>query len=1177
MFPVKNNGPAPHRMLWGAVCALAFGLMLWAGMAAAADRAPYGRIPAKRWNEMQLEQSTGGKALEQREHFRAAERERRGFAVHSLLGSHLVSRKSQALLRARGLGPALLAAGQPGFADKQAQDYQDTLRILIVRISFATNRDSSLTTIAPDGNFVLAPLANPGPLEIDPPPHNKAFYEAHLQGLSEYYDYQSGGRLHIEGRVLPEDPDGSYQVSDVADYGPGTGGLWTLEDLERLVQDMIVAADQGTQADHAANLADYDDDNPFTYIIFVHAGSDWQSDINGDSPNDIPTFFVTLGSPQPLTSSDSGTSATGMLSECSIIPETASQDGYPGSIAAAFYHEFGHALGLVDVYNTEAQTPNAGIWDLMDSGTNLGVTIGSVSAEGDTTFIVANGVLPPSLGAWNKWFLGWLDVGEIQGQKQQYRLPAVEVPRSQYGTYNGTTGYFSDRDHQALRAGISSREWFLLENRWVPSGPDETPYFNLSFERDENTGVILYLAGERPVGFWKNSGLYDYFMPAGGVLVWHVNEDRIEQGLADNTINTQSDGLRLVEADGITDIGILDSYVLGWYGSVRDPFGGYDSAGYTTDYNNLFTTGFPSSRAIDRSWTGFFLTDVVPNSRDKPSVMRFKAGIAPLVEGYPWTMDPAGQGVPRALAAESLTPLVAADDRSILIFASGPAAGDSTLAPEFLFALNATGNPVWPALPGGPPGAFATLPGPLAGPPVIAAIGAAGTGLVWSTRSGEVGLMDVSSQAHAVWSRKLGATFMTGAVTLLHTGLDPVVFALVGGDTMTALDLGDGTTVAPPVALGQGPVTGPPVVASDPAGDQVLAPGAAGWYEIAGPSLTGEMALTYHPYPAREASAGVRCVVVDSETGSRVWFLDGQGDLGGWQRQNGQWLPGDPLGLDAGIVCEPAVADLDGDGRNDLLVADGRRIHAFAATGARLRGWPVTLGELFPLADTTRIRGPLVVADGTGDGIDDVYFQTSGGHLLGVDATGSLLPGFPFRWAGKRAAGFAVGLGATPTSPRVLWLGSEGGYSGPPLERNLVNGRVTGFLLSAPAASGRTSEWLGARGGVGRNGPVGTAASLGVEAPVAFETDKAVLYPNPLGDAPLTVRFFSQDTRPARFWVHNLDGEIVYKTEIPSLAKTINEQAVALPQLVSGLYVCRLEFSSTAGRTMRTMTLAVER
>ena len=1140
------------------------------------DRAPYGRLDAKRWDPSLIRSSEAGRRALAREQVREGESSRRWLAVHELLGGRQVSRKSAALLRSRNLGPALLASGMEQGPSKSAQDYHDTLRVLIVRVSFLTNRDSSLTTIAPDGDFVLEPPVDPGPLEIDPPPHDKAFYESHLTGLSQFYDYQSGGRLHIEGRVLPEDPNGSYKVGDVADYGPGAGGFWKLEDLERLVRDMMVAADAGTQADGSANLADYDDDNPFSYIIFVHAGSDWQSDINGDSPNDIPTFFMTLAEPQPLTSIDTETGSVGMLSECSIIPETTNQDDYPGSIAAAFYHEFGHALGLVDIYNTDTMTPNAGIWDLMDSGTNLGVNIGTVTAEGDTVFVVANGVLPPSLGAWNKWYLGWLDLGEVQGTNLVYRLPAVEVPRDQYEIYDGISGDFDLRYAQGLRAGISPREWFLLENRWVPSGPAETPYQNLSFERDEATGVILYLAGERPQGFWQNSGLYDYFLPAGGVLVWHVNEDRIERGLATNTINTQGDGLRLVEADGITDIGILDAYVLGWYGSARDPFGGYDSEGFTSDYNDLYTDGFPSSRCVDRSWSGFFLSDVRPNTGTRYAVMRFGAGIKPVTDGFPVTLPQLVPGMAQPLDVNSLTPLVLPDGRSMVVFAAADsaAAGDS---PYHLHALNPSGFPVWPGQADGPGGPFATLPGALAGSPVAVTTQAEETALLWSTVNGDVGLTVLGNATREAWVQHCETGLGTGAVMVGAQTAEPFVLVITTDGRAIALDPETGLQRGSALLLEPDSVSGAVLVRGDATAATALVPFGSGWFDIRFDQQTGSLTGEFHAYPGGSSSGHVWGGWLTNGDAERLHFFGEDGQLGTWQRVGDQWVPTGGLDLDRPPVCEPAVADLDGDGRDDLILATADMLHAFSFNGVPLRGWPVKLVDLFPLPDSTRISGPLVVADGTGDGVDDVYFNTDGGHLLGLDALGNLLAGFPFRWGDKAEAGLAVGNGYDPAGPRILWLASRGGYAGPPFDRNLVNGRITGYNLAAVSTRSRTSEWLGTGGGSRRMGPQGSPADLGELGPAAGEVDTALLYPNPLGRSPLTVRFFSADTRAARFWIHNLEGEVVYGTEIPAVAGTMNEMLVDLPDLASGLYVCRLEFSASGGRILRTMTLAVER
>ena len=43
----------------------------------------------------------------------------------------------------------------------------------------------------------------------------------------------------LNSEVLPAGEEDSYKLSDIADYGPGVNGFWTLESLERLVRDGV--------------------------------------------------------------------------------------------------------------------------------------------------------------------------------------------------------------------------------------------------------------------------------------------------------------------------------------------------------------------------------------------------------------------------------------------------------------------------------------------------------------------------------------------------------------------------------------------------------------------------------------------------------------------------------------------------------------------------------------------------------------------------------------------------------------------------------------------------------------------------------------------------------------------------------------------------------------------------
>ena len=1107
-----------------------------------------------------------------REQARQGEYFRRWEAIHKIVGDQHTSRLSRELLSRRGLGTALFDKDYNGDRAQKAFDGVDTLKVLIVRIGFEENRNPSLTTVDPSGDFNYVAPENQDDLLIDPPPHNRDFYQSHLAGLSEYYQYQSGGKLFIEGTVLPEEQEGSYKLSDIADYGPGNGGFWSLQSLEALVRDMINAGDAGT-AGTEFDFSDFDDDNPLTYIIFVHAGSDWQSDINGDSPNDIPTFFVTLGESEGLASG-------GELSECSVIPETTDQDGYPGSIAAAFYHEFGHALGLPDVYNTSTGFPSVGIWDLMDSGTNLPVTLGHITAENDTIIKTATGVLPPSLSVWNKWFLGWVEVEEVDGRPEDYKLPAVQVPYSQYPMWDIDNGDFNSSYPQAIRVGVSPREFFLLENRYVPPAPNSggtyTPYSNLVFEKDDETQVILYLAGERPPGNYTNSGMYDYFMPNGGLLAWHVNMDRIEANLADNTINAFGDGLRLVEADGIQDIGVLDASVLGWYGSARDPFG---NNGLSID---LLPDGTPTSRNFDRSWSGVSLTDIRPNGSRSSSVMRFGASVEPVTPGFPWevaSLDSAeavaggGSAGPRQLDASTLTP-VNVSTQSILLFSDGP--GDNWGGgnfPSSLYAIRTDGFAPYLPLVGKSEGAILGLDSPLAGPPVVLDESATNPHVVFGTKAGTLGCVELSTSAQPVllWSVSVGDSLHYAPIAGLGGVSSKLIACVVAPDSLS-FRLSTTGEFAETVGYSSRIISQPKLFRSNPDyfRDALLL------------GTEDEMILTSfndpetnEVYPWESTPEGmVHMAVIDELDGLGIVAFDDNGALQptlGFNLQVGAFDD-----FDSPLVCEPATADIDADGHSDIILATAERIFAFHADGIGVRGFPSRLFELFPLPDTTRIVGPLIVADATGDAINEIFYNTDGGHLIGLIATGEMLNKMPFRWNDHGQPGMAYGEGAG--NHNQLWMISPGGIGTQPFTRNHINGRVVTYDLATELESYQyTSRWLGPLGGSTRSGSVGYPRDLEASSPVAAEMDRVIMYPNPVHESDVTVRFYAHEAGDALFVLYNLQGEEVQRVNFVTVADSVNEKRMDVAGLASGLYLGRLVFPGANGTETKTITLAVER
>jgi hypothetical protein len=184
--------------------------------------------------------------------------------------------------------------------------------------------------------------------------------------------------------------------------------------------------------------------------------------------------------------------------------------------------------------------------------------------------------------------------------------------------------------------------------------------------------------------------------------------------------------------------------------------------------------------------------------------------------------------------------------------------------------------------------------------------------------------------------------------------------------------------------------------------------------------------------------------------GPRLHLLRADGsEMEGWPKEN--------LGGSAGPLSSPAIADLDGDGDREVVVpleigeelsTTVIQVYAFHHNGAVVKGWPRPVGEDlsqcqplitdleddgelevviggsvqwasaihafdaagnpkpgFPyISDQPSGRVSLVTAaDTNGDGFMEIFSDagsddvTGRGYVLGIDHTGSTLPGFPLR------------------------------------------------------------------------------------------------------------------------------------------------------------------------------------
>jgi hypothetical protein len=121
-------------------------------------------------------------------------------------------------------------------------------------------------------------------------------------------------------------------------------------------------------------------------------------------------------------------------------------------------------------------------------------------------------------------------------------------------------------------------------------------------------------------------------------------------------------------------------------------------------------------------------------------------------------------------------------------------------------------------------------------------------------------------------------------------------------------------------------------------------------------------------------------------------------------------LPGYPVYMGASGEAPPKLADLDGDGKREIVIPDTNgMVHAYRADGTELPGFPFALEPTFGLhpqsaafktggvsSDVrTTTAGSVAIGDVNGDGRPEIVVLTGSGSAHVIDATGHELPGWP--------------------------------------------------------------------------------------------------------------------------------------------------------------------------------------
>ncbi len=273
------------------------------------------------------------------------------------------------------------------------------------------------------------------------PEFQQLLFGAGGPSMRDYYLEASFGSLVIDGQIA-----GWYRAEQPYSYYLGDSfGMYG--DFPRNSQGLVAALVRAADPFVDFSRFDHDHDGVVDELLVVHAGPGAEETGN---PHDVWSHKWQLsdpvfGSPGPVQTQDGVT-----VDAFSIEPERFEGGGLES--IGVFCHEFGHLLGMPDLYDTDYSTSGLGYFCLMAAGS------WSRASESDPP-----GSCPVLPCAWNKYLLGWVRPESIEqggvDSVESAQLPAAAANPAAYRVLANPGG----ADWRA--AGTASGEYFLVENR----------------------------------------------------------------------------------------------------------------------------------------------------------------------------------------------------------------------------------------------------------------------------------------------------------------------------------------------------------------------------------------------------------------------------------------------------------------------------------------------------------------------------------------------------------------------------------------------------------------------------------------------------------------------------------------------------------------------------------------
>ena len=212
---------------------------------------------------------------------------------------------------------------------------------------------------------------------------------------------------------------------NMADYGAENGNTHDTDPYSMVIDACATAAENGV------DFSQYDTDNDgvLDNVFIYYAG---HNQAEGGPANSIWPHKASVAWRNAKVDGK-------YLATYACTSEYSGSAGTRRASIGTFCHEFGHVLGLPDLYDTGYKYYTVSNWSIMCSGNYNN-----------------NGRTPPTYSAYERFFLGWLAPEQLT-EKGQYSLEPLQEANQAY--------LIADKTHNLNGGSPNPSEFFILEYR----------------------------------------------------------------------------------------------------------------------------------------------------------------------------------------------------------------------------------------------------------------------------------------------------------------------------------------------------------------------------------------------------------------------------------------------------------------------------------------------------------------------------------------------------------------------------------------------------------------------------------------------------------------------------------------------------------------------------------------